>query len=262
MTAPLFSVVIPAYNAAATIGEQLEALVCQESAPAFEVVVADNRSNDRTADAAMEYADRLNIRVVRAFERQGVNYARNTGIEASRGDIIVLLDADDRAQAEVLKAFSEAFARDPGLGIAGGLLSSHDQESFEMERPQGYLPYVPGGIMALRRAVYDSIGGFDEEFVGGHDEVDFCWRAQHAGFRIDLVREAVLDRTERQTLRGAFHQFRGYGSTYVQLWVKHRERGIAGSSPRGSCRCFGRCSGTLRASCAVASRLGSTPCGR
>lgn len=109
----------------------------------------------------------------------------------------------------------------------------HDPDSFELERPQHYLPYAPGCFMAIRRGVFESIGTFDEDFVGGHDEVDFCWRAQHAGFEIGLARDALLDRTERPTTRGAFRQWRGYGFTYVQLYAKHRSRGIAGSSLLG-----------------------------
>lgn len=233
MTGPALSVVIPAFNAAATIGDQLAALIDQESAPLFEVIVADNRSGDDTARAALSYSDRLDLRVVPAYERQGVNCARNAGISAAQGAIIVLLDADDRAHPHVLASFAEAFAQNPRLGIAGGILSTRDPETYEMERPQNYLPYVPGGIMAFRRSVIDAIGGFDESFVGGHDEVDFCWRAQHAGFEITLARGALLDRVERPTMRGAFRQFRRYGATYVQLWAKHRDRGIPGGTPRG-----------------------------
>lgn len=159
------SVVIPAYNAADTIGHQLDALVRQEGAPPFEVVVADNRSTDGTAEAAQRFSDRLDIRVVPAFERQGVNCARNAGIRAARGEIVVLLDADDRAEPGVLAAFADTFAKDPALGIAGGVLSTRDLETYEMERPQQYLPYAPGCIMAIRREVIDAIGGFDEAFV-------------------------------------------------------------------------------------------------
>lgn len=229
----LFSVVVPAYNAAESIGHQLEALIRQENAPPFEVIVADNRSTDGTAEAAQSFSDRLDIRVVPAFERQGVNCARNAGIRAARGEIVVLLDADDSARPGVLAAFAEAFAKEPALGIAGGILSTRDPATYEMERPQRYLPYAPGCIMAIRREVIDAIGVFDESFVGGHDEVDFCWRAQHAGFPIRLARGALLDRTDRPTPRSAFRQFRRYGATYIQLWVKHRDRGIPGGTVRG-----------------------------
>lgn len=232
MDEPEISVVIPAHDAAGVIHGQLEALVRQVDPPRFEVVVADNRSTDATADAALTFADRLDLRVVPAHRRQGVNCARNAGIAAARAPVVVLLDADDVAGEHTLRAMLDEMEADPGVGIVAGVLSMHDPATFELERPQGHLPYAPGGFMALRREVFDAIGGFDEGFVGGHDEVDFCWRAQDAGHRIGLARRARLERMDRPTARGEFRKWRRYGLTYVQLYAKHRRRGIAGSSPR------------------------------
>ncbi|MGY5765691.1 glycosyltransferase [Brachybacterium sp. DNPG3] len=233
---PTVSVVIPAYNAAATLGIQLDALIAQEGAPRFEVVIANNRSTDRTADIAQSFSDRLDIRVVPAFDRQGVNCARNAGIAAAAADLVMLVDADDAVRPGAMRELYAAISADSEIGIAGGMLSSHDPDTYEIETPQRYLPYVPGGFMLLRREVFDATGGFDEAFVGGHDEVDFCWRAQHEGFKVILVKSALLDRVERPTSRGAFRQFKRYGFTYIQLWAKHRERGITGGTLRGEVR--------------------------
>lgn len=230
MTDPVLTVVIPAYNAAKTITAQLDALRAQEGAPAFEVVVADNRSTDATADTARASAHALDLRVVPAMDRQGVNCARNAGVRAARGAIIVFLDADDRARPDALRAFVAEMDREPSHGIVGGLQSEDDPATFELPVPQKYLPFALGGFMAVRRQVFEVVGEFDEDFVGGHDEVDLCWRAQHAGFGIGIARDAVLDRTERATALQTFRQWRGYGFTYVQLYVKHRSRGIEGSS--------------------------------
>ena len=233
---PEITVVIPAYNAAETIGIQLDALIAQKDAPAFEVVVADNRSTDGTAAVAESYGDRLGIRVVPAFERQGVNCARNTGAAAASSDLILLLDADDAAYPYVLRRLHDAITADPTIGVVGGMFDSNDADTFEIDTPQRYLPYVPGCIMMFRREVFTAIGGFDEAFVGGHDEVDFCWRVQQAGFGVVLVKTALLGRVERSTLKGAFRQFKRYGFTYIQLWTKHRDRGIPGGSPRSELR--------------------------
>lgn len=240
MPSPTVTVVIPAYNAASTIGDQLEALINQRDAPPFEVVVANNRSTDATTDIVSSYADQLDVRVVPADGRQGVNFARNAGIAAARGEIVVLLDADDRADPGTVRALTQALESDPLAGIATGVLSMHDPSTFELERPQGYLPYAPGCLMALRKSLFESVGEFDENFVGGHDEVDFCWRVQHAGFRIILARDALLERSERSTARGTFRQFYRYGFTSIQLFAKHRPRGIIQSSLRQELTVFKR----------------------
>jgi len=232
VSAPQISVVIPAFNAAGTIGRQIEALRRQVDAPPFEVIVADNRSTDATAQAARACAGGLDLRVVPAVERQGVNCARNAGVRAAQAPLIVLIDADDIIDAHALRAFADAAAAEPTAGIIAGVLSMHDPATFELERPQGYLPYAPGGFMALRREAFDAVDGFDESFVGGHDEVDFAWRVQHAGWTVALARSARLERIERATARGAFPQFRRYGFTYIQLYARHRGHGIVGSSWR------------------------------
>src|SRR4051794_611750 len=80
------SVVIPAHNEERTIAAQLDALLAQEWDGSWEVVVVDNRSTDATAAVVQGYADRDDrVRLARAPERAGLNFARNAGIEASRG---------------------------------------------------------------------------------------------------------------------------------------------------------------------------------
>ena len=95
-TEPLCSVVIPTYNAAATLDATLAALAAQEGVAPFEVVVADNGSVDDSAEVARRWADRLPLlRVVDASRARGVAAARNDGIRAARGDVVLLCDADD-----------------------------------------------------------------------------------------------------------------------------------------------------------------------
>ena len=80
------SVVIACYNAARTIGGQLESLARQEWSEPWEVIVADNGSTDGSAAIAEQYRSRLpSLRVVDASARRGQAYARNVGAKAARG---------------------------------------------------------------------------------------------------------------------------------------------------------------------------------
>lgn len=230
MSAPQLSVVIPAYDAAATIGAQLSALRAQIDPPAFEVIVADNRSHDGTAGVARAAGAGLDLTVVPAHRAQGANCARNEGIAAARAPLVLCLDADDRVAPEALRVVVDAFVADPGLGLATGVPLDRDPRTFTLPVSQGYLPYGISAFLALRREVVEAVGAFDEAFVGGQEEVDLCWRAQQAGFRLGLLREARFAYVPRPDARSAFRQYRRYGLTYIQLYVKHRERGIAGSS--------------------------------
>lgn len=232
MTVPLVSVVIPAFNAAGTIGRQIASLAAQVDPPPFEVIVADNRSSDGTAEAALAAAEGLDLRVVPAYRAQGANCARNEGIRASSAPLVLCVDADDEVDHGALRAVVDAFVEDPGLDLATGVPLDTDPDTFELPVSQDFLPYGISAFLALRREVFDSVGGFDEAFVGGQEEVDFCWRAQLDGRRLGVVRDARFRYVPRADARSAFRQFRRYGATYIQLYVKHRDRGIRGSSLR------------------------------
>ena len=79
---PPVSVIMPVYNAAATIGEQLEALAHQDFAGGWELLIADNGCTDRTRDIAANFADRLPMRVIDASAEKGTALARNTAARA------------------------------------------------------------------------------------------------------------------------------------------------------------------------------------
>jgi hypothetical protein len=87
------SVVIPAYNAAATLAEQLEALAGQECEDDWEVVIADNGSTGGTADIARRYAPRFKaLTVVDSGPRRGHSAPRNAGAKTARGELLVFRD--------------------------------------------------------------------------------------------------------------------------------------------------------------------------
>src|SRR5690349_17899622 len=82
------TVVIPAYNAAATLAEQLEALAGQDYEGDWEVLVVDNGSSDATTDIARQYAKRLPACTVVKSRRRGHSAPRNDGARAARGELL------------------------------------------------------------------------------------------------------------------------------------------------------------------------------
>src|SRR5690606_5590534 len=87
----------PIRYAVTTLRLQLSALAAQRGAPAFEVLVVDDASTDGTADVAGRHERMLpRLRVVRQQRRGGANAARNRGVDAATGALVLLCDADDR----------------------------------------------------------------------------------------------------------------------------------------------------------------------
>lgn len=68
-----------------------------------------------------------------------------------------------------------------------------------------------GGTLGVRREVFDDIGLFDESFNFSTNDVEFCCRAYYAGYKLELVDEAVLNYRLRQTARDNFIQGLYYG---------------------------------------------------
>ena len=109
---PTVSVIIPTYNRAPFVGEAIESALAQ-TRPPLEVVVVDDGSTDDTADRVAHYGDRV------VYVRQtnaGPATARNTGIGHARGDLIALLDSDDRWLPQKLEWQVPLFD-DPEVGM-------------------------------------------------------------------------------------------------------------------------------------------------
>lgn len=227
----MISIVIPARDAAATIGSQLGALAAQPGVDACEVIVADNGSVDDTAAVVQEWADRLPVRVVDASSRGGAAAARNLGAAAAVGDLLLFVDADD----VVLPGWLAAWQRlDPGVEFATGPVSSFRAG----EAPQAiaadvvraapvlmaFLPYAYGGNLAIQRPTWLASGGFPEDWPVAEDVV-LSWRLQLRGAALTYVHEAGLARRLRPSAMGVLRQHYQYGRTDPRLFREFRSAG-------------------------------------
>lgn len=239
---PEVSVVIPAYNAERMIASPLKCLAEQDAPPSFEVIVVDNGSTDATREAALEWAGRLNLRVISAPDEQGPAYARNVGAIAARGEILAFCDADDFMSKEWLRTLS---ARATAGSIVAGPILKVDADHPLWSTPvaqsalansdpdykyMGFLPCVLSGSMAVTRQDYMRIGGFDNSYGRGCEDVDFSWRAQLAGLEVAIAHGSILYYTPRETSRERLQQGRGFARAGILLWLRYREHPVSGKS--------------------------------
>ena len=157
----MISVVMPVYNAARVVGEQLDALAGQTYAG--------------TAAFVERWRGRIpGLRVVDASARQGAAAARNLGARATGGDGLAFCDADDVVAPGWLAALAKAL--EDHEFVAGacdhealnpGPAANWHARSFETELPvtMGFLPYATSANMAVSRAAVSEVGGFDEGFA-------------------------------------------------------------------------------------------------
>lgn len=235
------SVVIPARDAAATLGPQLDALLAQEWAGRWEVVVVDNGSTDATPALVERYAAREpRVRLVQATERSGVAHCRNVGIDRARGTSVAMVDADDVVAPGWLPAMADALrdadfvtgpldieALNPTwvLETRGRAIASGPGSFF------GLFPFAHSCNLGVRRALVRDSGGFDERLPAGED-IELSLRLSRAGVRLHFVDEALVHYRYRTSLRALWRQARAYGRVKPELARRARLAGLA--VPRGS----------------------------
>lgn len=104
-----FSIVMPAFNAEATIERAVRSVLAQETS-GWELIVVDDCSTDRTADLVAALAQNaVGVRLIRHDENRGVAAARNSGIDAARGELISFVDSDDECLPSYLSTLSTGF---------------------------------------------------------------------------------------------------------------------------------------------------------
>ena len=217
---PRISIIVATYNRAKQLLGTLESLV-QQDLPAveWECVVVDNNSKDDTQKLFSGFVEKhseFNLRIVRE-ERQGLSFARNRGIEESRGEIIAIIDDDELVNKEFAKSYLELFTKCDNAVVAGGrvvpnypsgrpswlshftekpIANPTDWGDNIRKFPKGRIP--AGGNMAFRREILLKYGGFDTTLgrVGGKltggEESDLFERLANDGVEFWYVPDAII----------------------------------------------------------------------
>ncbi|MBI4457517.1 glycosyltransferase [Candidatus Uhrbacteria bacterium] len=174
----MLSVVIPTYNEEDYLPLLLRSLQSQTFKD-FEVIVADNRSTDRTRQIALEHGC---VVVDGAMPAGG----RNRGVAAAKGDIILFLDADVILPDPWFLQMTAAEFQRRGLGVATCKIKPlsnrhvdkvfHEVFNYFMWVTCAMAPHAPGFCIFARRDVHNAINGFDEEITLAEDH-DYAERA-------------------------------------------------------------------------------------
>jgi glycosyltransferase involved in cell wall biosynthesis len=204
VASPVVSVVIPARNAAAYIGETIDSARTQNGVA--EIIVVDDGSTDDTVAIVHAIRDpRLRLMM---NDAGGVSAARNLGARSARGDWLIFLDADDRLRPGAVTTLLTAAEAAPHAVLVYGdyntidsagrpigrrdLLKGRRKPSGNvLERLAGGNFIVNGGIMLVRADAFRSTGGFDVSLRYCEDW--HCWCRLAALGEFAFVPEILLD---------------------------------------------------------------------
>lgn len=218
------AVVIPALNAAETIGRQIAAVLADRD-ERTELVLVDNGSSDTTVDV-MRAATAGHERITIVSEPQrGVNHARNAGIAATDAPLVLLCDADDEIESGWINALASALETVDLVGGMFRMVTPDGEVVSEAELPGiqndfGWgIPFPMGCSCGLRREVWKRSGGFDTRMSGGGDEIDLFIRAQIDGASFSWSANAIARYTlraepKRHNLQRSHESWRNLTRTY------------------------------------------------
>ncbi len=207
-TDPRISVVIPVYNMRGDLSKCIDALE-QSDLRDYQLIVVDDHSSDDSGAVAKARCDHF----VRQDRNQGQAAARNLGARFARAGILFFLDADVLVEPRTLDLVLEAFEREPGISA---LFCSYQQDTLpgnfvsQFKNLQHHYTHqyssreavtFCGGFGAIRRSVFEQLGGFDES-QRAMEDVELGYRLHRAGHRIRLCPWIQLTHTKRYSLRG------------------------------------------------------------
>lgn len=216
------SVIIPVYNAGATLSHCIDSLLAQNYEN-LEIIIADDGSNDDTAQIAKEYAQNGNCRYIKNYPNHGVAYARDRGLFAATGELIGFCDADDQWKPDKLAKQLAYLQEHPEekivftltenryLGDQSSELSKTTIRNSDMDRL-----YLPSAL--IRKGVFEKYGYFDESL---RRREDIQWVV-----RLLTGREKCVCLEERLYIRNLLDT--GLSLTIDQDgWKKQRLKAIA-----------------------------------
>jgi hypothetical protein len=216
--------------------------VAAQAGVATETIVVDNGSTDGTA--GLLRARYPWVRLVALPENRGFAGGNNAGVREARGRYVALLNNDTSADPGWLRALLGGIDEAAGFALTtsrivymhdpdvidsagdgalrwGGAFKRHHGAPASAAGASEEVFGVCGAACLMPKAVFDELGGFDEDFFASHEDVDLSYRARLRGYRCRYVAEAVVRHVGSATLGtvsdfSVFHGQRNLEWMYVK----------------------------------------------
>ncbi|MBD5211487.1 MAG: glycosyltransferase family 2 protein [Bacteroidales bacterium] len=205
----VLSIVIISWNSLGMLKKCLHSLAGMMRRADVEVIWVDNGSTDGSEEWVRSNYPSVSRHILP--RNYGVAYARNRGVEASRGKYVLFLDDDTESGEDSIMPMLDFLQAHPHAGICGTALRDRQgnlQDSFKKFPGLGVkignvvrswlgrkrkvsapahvteVDYLIGACQMIRREVFEKVGMLDENIFYGPEDADFCLRAQEAGWRV------------------------------------------------------------------------------
>jgi len=213
---PLVSVVIPHYITHECLKDSMKKVVEKTSYPDYEIIISDDFTNTPENTKTLEWIrDEYNCQVLFNPIHGSMAYAINRGVDASKGEYIIVLSNDvfPVEQEDWIEIMVKYMQENPKVGgmsprsmtpnnkvyYVGARVRDDDRiRHIDYGRanahpPTAESPYTNAACMIVSRKLFDEVGGFDERFIGlGLEDVDFGYKLRAAGYKVLYFSEVTM----------------------------------------------------------------------
>lgn len=254
------SIIIVNYNVRDFLHQAIRSLDKARAGLRSEIIVVDNASADGSVEMLRSRFPR--IRVLASTVNLGFARANNLALKMAKGEYVLLINPDTVVQEDTLRVMLEFFRQNPNAGLAGCKILNPDG-SFQLACRRGFptpwvaftklsglaslmpktrafgkynLTYrdvdqscevdaVSGSFMMIRKKVVEEVGGLDEEFFMYGEDLDWCYRIQHAGWKIFYEpRTSIIHYKGESTRRSSLNEIRTFYEAMHLFVRKHHGR--------------------------------------
>lgn len=214
---PPITLYVPCFNAAATVGEVLEAVRTQSIRPA-QIIVVDDCSTDATAEVVTRFPE---AELIRHDMNRGVGAARNSALAAVLHPLVASLDSDVVPGEFWLERLLVAMIESPLAGVFGALVERNAVQLPDRWRARVMPLLYPGegdiddavlyGSNTLfTTAALRAVGGYNPRYTRAFDDTDLGNKLRAAGLHIRYVHRAVCEHTRCDTLQAVLRSCYAY----------------------------------------------------
>lgn len=233
------SIIVPAYNEEVVIEKSILSIMDQ-TYPNIEIVVVDDGSKDYTyAKAkALEFDDGISSLVVLTKPNGGKAKALNFGIEHSRGDLIMVVDADSKLSSDAVELMVGYFHDAKIAAVAGSVYVSNRDNTLTRLQALEYIQglnmvrngqaffklvnIIPGPIGMFRKSAIAQVGGYDSDTFA--EDADLTMKLITQGYKIDFEPEAFAYTEAPDELLDLIKQRYRWTRGILQSISKHKRK--------------------------------------
>ncbi len=238
----IFSAIIVNYNTKELVENCLNSIFTHCDDGSFEIIVIDNASQDGSVEMFKNnFKDK--VKLIANSRNAGFGSANNQGAKIARGEYLFFLNSDTIIKNNILVELEKSFLRDENIGAVAPKLFLEDGgeqpyafgnfpslasavfEKFKSSAKYRSNPFevdwASGAALAVKKNVFEKLGGFDKKFFMYFEDIDLCKRIKEAGYKILVNPRASLTHLCGKSLSRFIKRKRYYYESQDYFYKKH-----------------------------------------